>query len=297
MKKLLITGANGLLGQSVTRRFRREFELYGYDLSASAYLGDNLVNYFKIDVSQRNDVLRVLTDLRPDIIINTAAFTDVDGCEKDHEFCWNVNAKSVEIIQEASKKFNPLLVQISTDYIFDGNSGPYRENDTPKPLGQYGTAKFAAEKSIQAGKFEYIIARTQILYGTGIKTRPNFVTWTMNKLSQGEKIRIVNDQVGNPTYVHDLTEAIFRLIMNGEYGIFHIAGNEICSRYAFALKIADVFNLDKSLIEEITTAQLGQAAKRPMNSSFILDKLANAIDWLPGNIEQSLRKLKLQKGL
>ncbi len=297
MKKLLITGANGLLGQSVTRRFRRDFDLYGCDLSASAHLGENLINYFKLDLTHRNEVLRTLTDLRPDIIINTAAFTDVDGCENDHEFCWNVNAKSVEFILEASKKFNPLLVQVSTDYIFDGNSGPYRENDTPKPLGQYGTAKFAAEKSIQAGKLEYIIARTQILYGAGIKLRPNFVTWSITRLSQGEKIKVVNDQIGNPTYVLDLAEAIFRLIMKGEYGIFHIAGNENCSRYAFALKIAEVFNLDKALIEEITTEQLGQAAKRPMNSSFILDKLANTIDWLPGNIEQSLRKLKLQKGL
>ncbi len=297
MKKVLVTGANGLLGQAVIKHFHNDFEIYGCDLSDSAYLGNKLPHYVKLDLARRNDVLGILSDVRPDIIINTAAYTNVDGCEKDREICWNINAKSVEIIAEAGKKSNPLLVQISSDYIFNGDSGQYREQDTPKPLGNYGASKLAAEKSIRSGKLEYIIARTQILYGTGIKVRPNFVTWAIEKLKQGEKIRIVNDQIGNPTYVEDLAEAIFRLIMKEEYGIFHIAGNEICSRYAFAIKIAKIFNLDKSLIEEIRTVQLDQTAKRPMNSSFIMDKLANTIDWLPGNIEQSLTRLKLQLGL
>jgi dTDP-4-dehydrorhamnose reductase len=297
MKKILVTGANGLLGQAIIRRFRNEFDVYGCDVSKTAYLEDRLSQYFKLDLAVRNDVLRTLSDLKPDIIINTAAYTNVDGCEKDLEVCRNVNSKSLEIIEEAGKRFNPLLVQISTDYIFDGTSGPYRENDTPKPLGNYGMSKLSAEKTIRSGKLEYIIARTQILYGSGIKVRPNFVTWTIDKMKKNENIRIVNDQIGNPTFVDDLAEAIFRLIIKEEYGIFHIAGNEICSRHAFALKIAEIFDLDKSLIQEVTTSQLGQTAKRPMNSSFILDKLANSIDWLPGNIESALKQVKQQLGL
>ncbi len=297
MKKLLVTGANGLLGQAVTKKFHQDFEVYGCDLNDTAYLGERVSKYLKLDLSVRNDVLRSLGDLRPDIIINTAAYTNVDGCEQDLDVCWNINAKSLELIEEAAKGFGPLLVQISTDYVFDGTSGPYRETDPPKPLGNYGMSKLTAEKTIRAGKLEYIIARTQILYGTGIKVRPNFVTWTIDKLKKGEKIRIVNDQIGNPTLADDLAEAIFRLIMREEYGIFHIAGNEICSRHAFAVKIAEIFGLDKSLIEEIKTSQLGQTARRPMNSSFNLDKLANAIDWLPGNTTNSLTKLRQRLGI
>jgi len=297
MKKILITGVNGLLGQAIAKKFRGDFEIYGCDLAENAYSGDHLTKYLKLDLRARNDVLRTLSSLKPGIILNTAAYTDVDGCERDRDKCWNVNAKAVEVIEEACRKFKPLLVQISTDYVFDGNAGPYRESDTPKPLGNYGLSKLTAEKSIRTGSLEYIIARTQILYGNGRRIRPNFVTWTIDMLKHGEKIRVVNDQTGNPTFADDLAEAIFRLIIKEEYGIFHIAGNEICNRYAFALKIADIFNLDRSLIEEVTTAQLGQTAKRPMNSSFILDKLANSIDWLPGNIDRSLKKLKLQFGL
>jgi dTDP-4-dehydrorhamnose reductase len=297
MKKLLVTGANGLLGQAVTKKFHQDFEVYGCDLYDTAHLGERLSKYLKLDLSVRNDVLRTLGDLRPDIIINTAAYTNVDGCEKDLDVCWNINAKSLEIIEEGAKGFGPLIVQISTDYVFDGSSGPYRETDPPKPLGNYGMSKLAAEKTIRSGKLDYIIARTQILYGTGIKVRPNFVTWTIDKLKKGEKIRIVNDQIGNPTLVDDLAEAIFRLIMKEEYGIFHIAGNEICSRHAFAVQIAEIFGLEKSLIEEIKTSQLGQTARRPMNSSFNLDKLANAIDWLPGNITNSLTKLRQRLGI
>jgi dTDP-4-dehydrorhamnose reductase len=297
MKKVLITGVNGLLGQAVARKFRGEFEIYGCDLASDAYAGDHLIKYFQLDLGARNDVLRTISNLKPGIILNTAAYTDVDGCERDRDKCWNVNAKAVEVIEEACRKFKPLLVQISTDYIFDGNAGPYRESDAPKPLGNYGMSKLTAEKSIRTGSLDYIIARTQILYGSGIRIRSNFVTWTIDKLKRGEKIRVVNDQIGNPTLADDLAEAIFRLIIKEEYGIFHIAGNEICNRYVFALKIADIFGLDRSLIEEVTTAQLGQTAKRPMNSSFVLDKLANSIDWLPGNIDRSLKKLKLQLGL
>ena len=144
---------------------------------------------------------------------------------------------------------------------------------------------------------EYIIARTMILYGTGVSVRPNFALWVVEQLQKGQKIKIVNDQIGNPTLVDDLAISLYKLIEAEEYGLFHIAGNETCTRYDFAQKIANVFNLNNKPIEEITTDQLGQQAKRPMNSTFILNKLHNTIDWLPGNLDVSLQKLKVQMGL
>ena len=295
MKKVLITGSNGLLGQATVRLFRKDVEVIGCDIGSAA------VDYFhppqryiQLDLTDRGRVKSQLSGLKPEIIINTAAFTDVDGCESKTEACWLINAKAIEEMIDVSQAFSPLFVQISTDYVFDGNSGPYRETDTPKPLGYYGLSKYAAEKTIRNSNLEYIIARSMILFGWGKDVRLNFVTWVVDQLKKRKKIRVVNDQIGNPTYTDDLAEALLRLIRKEEYGLFHIAGNEICSRFEFACKIAEIFDLDRSLIQEIKTSDLGQKAPRPMNSSFVLDKLSNTVDWLPSKLTDALKKLKSQ---
>jgi dTDP-4-dehydrorhamnose reductase len=231
------------------------------------------------------------------VIINAAAYTNVDKCEDERKICWETNVKSIEKILEVSESFSPLFIQVSSDYVFDGNSGSYREIDEPKPLGYYGFCKLAGEKLLRSCGLEYLIIRTSILYGTGNKIRPNYVTWIINELKNGKKIRVVNDQYGNPTFVDDLSEAIYRLLEKEVYGVFHVSGKESCSRYNFALKIAQIFELNSELIEEITSEQLKQKAPRPMNSSFVLYKLSNTIDWLPSNVEQGLIKLKKQMNL
>jgi dTDP-4-dehydrorhamnose reductase len=295
MKKVLITGSNGLLGQATVRLFRRDFDVIGCDTGSAA------VDYFhppqqylQLDLTNRERVKSQLSILKPDIIINTSAFTNVDECESKTEACWSINAKAIEEMIDVSQAFSPLFVQISTDYVFDGNNGPYREIDTPKPLGYYGLSKYAAEKTIRNSDLEYIIARSMILFGWGKDVRLNFVTWVVDQLKKRKKIRVVNDQVGNPTFTDDCAEALLRLIRKEEYGLFHIAGNEICNRFEFACKIADTFELDRSLIQEIKTSELAQKAPRPMNSSFVLDKLSNTIDWLPSKLTDALKKLKSQ---
>jgi dTDP-4-dehydrorhamnose reductase len=298
MKKLFITGSNGLLGQAMVKIFKSQFEISACDLSRQAFEDLSYPhNYVQLDLTERTNVSRVFNEIKPDIIINTAAYTNVDRCESENEICWSVNVRAVENIIEACGSFKPIFVQISTDYVFDGTSAPYRESDPPKPLGYYGLSKFSAEKLLKASHLEYIIARTMILFGTGKHVRLNFATWVIDQLKRKNKIRVVNDQIGNPTYVDDLTEAVLRLLNEQEYGLFHISGNEVCNRFEFACKIADVFNLDKNLIEEIKTADLGQQAARPMNSSFILEKLENTIDWVPSNIVNALQRLKTRMPL
>jgi dTDP-4-dehydrorhamnose reductase len=151
-----------------------------------------------------------------------------------------------------------------------------------------------AERLVKSSKLEYIIARTMILYGHGLRVRPNFALWVINQLNTGQPIQAVTDQLGNPTFIDELTEALYRLIQREEYGVFHITGQEVCSRYDFACRIADIFGLDKSLIRPVLTVDLHQKALRPMNSAFILDKLYNTLDWLPANINESLLVLKSQ---
>jgi dTDP-4-dehydrorhamnose reductase len=228
------------------------------------------------------------------VVINAAAYTDVDRSEEEKELCWLRNVHSLEVLIDSVRKFSPLLVQISTDYIFNGKEAPYRENDPAQPLGYYGHTKYMAERVVKGSKLEYIISRSMILYGYGQKIRPNFALWVIMQLKAGKSISVVTDQIGNPTFVDDLAEALFRLIQLEEYGIFHIAGSEVCSRYDFACKIADVFELNKALIQPVSTAELNQKAPRPMNSAFTLDKLYNTLNWLPAKINDSLLVLKSQ---
>lgn len=295
MKKILVIGSNGLLGQSLVKRFNSGFDVYGCSIEHENYtnflLGEN---YFKLDITSRTDVKNFFLSIQPDVVINAAAYTNVDKCEEDRDTCWAVNARSLENIVEACKVFLPILVHISTDYIFDGKNAPYKENDIPNPHGFYGKSKLAAEKVVKESILEYIIIRTQILYGAGENVKNNFVLWVLDKLKNNQKIHVVNDQIGNPTYVDDVSETIYKLLGLNEYGIFHISGSEECNRYEFAKKIADVFDLEGSLIDETTTSELKQKAPRPMNSTFILDKLFNKIDWLPNDVLTGLNKMKKQ---
>jgi dTDP-4-dehydrorhamnose reductase len=295
MKNILIIGSNGLLGQSLVRKFNQHFEITGCSLEKENYNPIySLKEYFQLNINVRSEIRNFFSKHHPDIIINAAAFTNVDKCEEERKLCWQTNVKSIEYILEVCESFSPVFVQISSDYIFNGNSGSYQETDQPNPLGYYGFCKLAAEKVFRSCGLEYLIARTEILYGVGNKIRPNFVTWVIDELKKGKKIRVVNDQYGNPTFVDDLSEAIYLLLEREAYGIFHVSGRESCSRYDFALKIARIFELNNELIQEITSEELNQKASRPMNSSFVLYKLSNAIDWIPSNVEGGLNRLKEQ---
>ncbi len=295
VKTIVVLGSNGLLGQSIVRKFKNAYNIIGSSIEQHN-INPKLPGeqYFSLDITNRKEVKKTLVRIKPDIIINAAAFTDVDGCEEKVDLCWGVNSRGLECIIDACTDFSPLLVQVSTDYVFDGNNAPYSEDDLPNPEGFYGKSKLAAERFVNESTLEYIIARTQILYGSGLDIKKNFALWVIEKLRNKQKIYVVNDQIGNPTYVDDLSEAIFKLIDLEEFGVFHIAGEEKCSRYEFALSIAEQFNFDKSLIEETTTHKLNQKAPRPMDSSFNLDKLYNRIDWLPGGLKSGLQRLKKQ---
>lgn len=292
MKKVVIFGSNGLLGQNLIKHFNKDYDVIASSLKNSNYsLID--VPYYHLDLINRAAVSDFLASAKPDIIINTAAYTDVDGCEQKRELCWNTNVRAVENIIDIAETFKPLLVQISTDYVFDGTMGDYREKNETNPIGNYARSKMAAENIVASSSLENIIARTQVLYGIENKVKLNFATWVISRLKHNQKIRVVSDQIGNPTYIDDLSESIFRLIQKSEYGLFHISGSEKISRYNFAKKIAEVFNLNDELIDKIVTSELKQEAPRPLNSSFVIDKLVNRIDWEPGDVMSGLERLKI----
>lgn len=292
MQKLLIFGSNGLLGQNLVKRFIDEFNIFAASLEADNYIPDLIGQYDSLDFSNRSQTKELIERIKPDVIINAAAFTNVDACEDEREKCWAANVRAVENILESAGPYKPVLVHISTDYVFDGFDGPYRETDQPNPRGNYARSKRAAENIIQSGNLEYLIIRTQVLYGTGRNVRPNFVTWLIDQLGSGKKARIVDDQIGNPSYAPDVSEAIFRLLAKKRYGLFHVSSPDSVSRYDFARLICQVFDLDEELIERTTSDQFVQKAPRPMNSSFVIDKLVNYTGWEPHKVHDALILLK-----
>ncbi len=292
MKKALIFGSNGLLGQSLVKRFAPEFDIIGASIESENYNENIEMLYQQIDIAIRSNMHEFLADQQPDLIINAGAYTNVDKCEIEREQCWNVNVKAVENIVDSSLNPKTIIVHLSTDYVFDGNNSPYRENDKPNPRGNYARSKMASENIIRGSHFEYMIIRTQVLYGTGNRLNANFVSWIINQLKTNKQINVVTDQIGNPTYNHDVSEAIYRLLKTKNYGMFHVSGSESISRYDFAKKVAEIFGLNGDLIIPITTVRLEQKAPRPANSTFVLDKLYNNIGWLPHNVESGLKLLK-----
>jgi len=294
MERVLITGVNGLLGQKCVEQFAADFLITGIDVHNDVFSDEKQLQYHKVDITKRNDVKKIILSSEPHYIINTAAYTDVDGCESKKEICWKVNVEGVQNMVYAAGKIKAKIIHISTDYVFDGTAGPYKESDKPAPLGYYGKAKLASENVLRQSTLDYAIIRTMILYGAGINIRPNFVTWLIKKLQNNDTIRIVTDQVGNPTLADDLARSIRKIIELKKWDTFHIAGNDLLDRYIFALKIASIFKLNQELITPITTADLGQAAPRPLKSGFVLDKIKQELDLLMFGVDESLNILKKQ---
>ena len=297
-KKILVTGANGLLGQKVTEIFKHESShtLFLTDLQDKAEEPKGF-EYFPLDLTKKEDVKDTVKKYSPEIIINCAAYTNVDGCETERDLSWRVNVDAVKNLIIASRGTNSKLIQISTDYIFDGKSGNYDEQSKPNPLSYYGKSKLAAENAVTASGINYAIVRTMIIYGTGKNLRLNFATWLIDQLSRKLPVKIVDDQFGMPTMVDDLGWGLLKIVDLGKSGIYNICGSEYLNRYDFAVRVANIYGYDENLIMPIKTSDLNQAAERPMNSSFILLKAETDLGIKPLNVTDGLYLLKTQLNL
>jgi dTDP-4-dehydrorhamnose reductase len=293
-ERLLIAGANGLLGQKLLHTFRGDYDILATGIEDKAFVQGAFFRYIRADLTQRTEVHNLVRAFEPTGVLNAAAYTNVDGSETDRENCWKVNVTAVEYLAAAAKKVGAKLVHVSTDYVFDGNSGPYNENSRPNPLGYYGKSKLAGENAVIASGVDYAICRTMVLYGVGIGLRPNFATWLADMLSQGRPVNIVDDQLGHPTISDDLAGAMRAVFESKKSGIFHTTGADYVSRYDFAIKMAQVFGFDASRINRSKTADLNQKAPRPLESEFILDKLKKETGYLPMSLEASLTLLREQ---
>jgi len=295
--RILITGANGLLGQAVMHIFTREsdFELIQSSVEDKAFVSFGS-EYLKIDITNKEEVKKIVREFNPKIIVNCAAFTDVDKCETEREACWKLNVDAVKNLIIASRINDAKIIHYSTDYIFDGKYGPYNETAIPNPISFYGRSKLAAENALTTSGVNYAIIRTMVLYGLGVNVKPNFALWMINKLKSKEPINIVDDMFGNSTVADDLAYGSLKLIEKNCNGIFNIAGRDIESRFDFAMKMCDVFGFDKKLIKKIKTKDLNQPAQRPLNSGLITLKAETELGFKPMDTIEALRFLKYQLG-
>lgn len=296
-RRILVTGSNGMLGQRTVEFYSRfnDIELLATSVENESVIKN--IDYIQSDISNRNEIKKVIYDFCPDVIINTAAYTNVDKSETERELAWKINVKGVEYLAEASRVIDSHLIHISTDYIFDGKNGPYNESDLPNPLGYYGRTKLASENALKISAIKYTILRTNVLYGTAKFSRPDFVKWVVDSLRNNIEIKIVDDQINNPTFIDDLVQAINTVIELRKEGIYNIGGIELLSRYEFTLMIADFFGLDKSLINKIKTSDLNQPARRPLKSGLITIKAQTELDYKPHTIMQALELMRKELNL
>lgn len=290
MRKILIIGSSGLLGSKLMTAYASDYQLFG------TYKEHNISmqNTYQLDVTQQAEVEKLLTKLEPDLIIDTHGITSLDYCEKNKEEAWKVNVDGTKNIAESAKAIGCKYIFISTDAVFDGKKTElYTETDKPNPINYYGTTKAIAEKTIDSLDLDYIICRTSTLFGKGgLRKFPSFINWVTEQLKNKQKIQVVTDQYNNPTYTDNLAQFIRALYEKDAKGIFHTTGKDTISRFEFANKIAEVFNLDKSLISPTTTAELNLIAKRSLRTGLDISKVEEVTSLKGIGIGEALNAFK-----
>jgi dTDP-4-dehydrorhamnose reductase len=260
--KILVVGAKGMLGTDLVEVLGLTKEVVGTDIE-------------DFDITRQEGTFRAISEIKPDFLINTAAYTQVDQCETEEEKAIAVNGDGAKNLALACLKNRVKMVHVSTDYIFDGEKRvPYREKDSPHPLSVYGRSKLLGEQYLQELMEDFIIVRTAWLYG---KHGPNFVKTIVRLAQEKDELKVVNDQKGTPTYTFHLARAINALIEKEAYGIFHVTNRGSCTWYEFACEILRLKGI-KVKITPATTEETRRPARRPSFS--VLD--CSRFEWLTG---------------
>ena len=298
--RLLITGSNGLLGQKLITALRNDpaVELLATSRGAdrtAASLGDR---YRALDITDQAQVDAVFDEARPEVVIHSAAMTNVDACELDPQACRLQNVAATEHLVRAAKRHGAHFIFLSTDFIFDGKNGPYREEDAAAPLSVYGQSKLDGERIVrEAGLERWAIARTIIIYGIaeGL-SRSNVVLWAKGALEKGETINVVDDQWRMPTLAEDLADGCIRIAQKHATGIYHLSGPDGMSILELVERTGAFFGLDTRVVTPIKSESLGQPAKRPPVTGFVLDKARRELGYAPRGFEAGLAILRDQLG-
>ncbi len=293
--RVLVVGGQGQLGQKLLQVINRET-----DWELVSVIRDAIVDqegYANFDITSRNEWKRMVMNerWRPNVIINAAAFTDVDGCETERERAWKSNVQLVEILLSIARNVEAQLVQVSTDYVFDGTEGPYSETARPNPINYYGKTKLAAENICTRSGVDSAIVRTMWLFGHSENGRRNFVDWVVEQLENKDTVPVVVDEIGNPTLTDDLAYGIIQIIEKKFQGVLNVAGEDLISRLEFAREIAEQLNADPKRIVPLPSGQLVRAAKRPLRSGLVTLKARSSLDIRPRSVKDAVNMYLTQR--
>jgi dTDP-4-dehydrorhamnose reductase len=295
--KILITGSNGLLGQKLLYKLRIDDAV---ELIATSK-GKNRVSvrdgyaYHSLDITNKVAVDELITTQNPDVVINTAAMTNVDLCEDKKNECDALNVDAVGFLADACSRIDAHLIHISTDFIFDGEDGPYREEDMPNPLSYYGLSKLKSEQLLQVHLVKWTILRTIIIFGVGENlSKGNIVLWAKEALAKGDPLHIIDDQFRAPTLAEDLADICILAAKKKALGIFNASGKDIMSIYEIVERVAKHYGNSTDNLNKISTATLNQKAERPARTGFVLDKSIKELGYHPHSFEECLAVIDKQ---
>lgn len=287
--RLLITGASGLLGTRLCQlAASRNNEVYAVYSQHPPMYGFPL----QFSILDAKAMQHAIDRTNPDAVVHAAALTDVDKCEAEKELAWKTNVDATVNLVSLCKERDIFLLYVSTDYVFDGRKGMYKETDSPAPINYYGLTKLKGEEAVQT--FEnHCIARASVIYGSTPATgKINFALWLLDKIKKNEQVRIVTDQWNSPTLNTSMAEMILETLEKRINGILHLAGATRLSRYEFAQHLAEAFRLDAKFIVPAQSVSIKWVGPRPRDSSLDVKKVEKAFDNKPLRVHEALRKMR-----
>lgn len=296
MENILVIGSNGLLGQTLINQLTKlNYNIFAISrgINRNSYHKD--YNYIDVDITNETLLLESINKINPNYIINAAAVTNVDYCETHQQECDAINVDAVKTLIYGAQLNQSHLIHISTDFVFDGLKGNYKEEDATNPLNYYGLSKLKSENLFKDVKISYTILRTILVFGYQPELKQqNILLWLLDKMKNKVTLTMVNDQIRTPTYVEDLAKACVLSIKTKSFGLYHISGTELMDMFQLSNTVAKVFNYDQNLISAIPTSQLIQPATRPKITGFDITKAKNDLMFNPLSFLESLYQIKTQ---
>jgi dTDP-4-dehydrorhamnose reductase len=289
--KVLVTGANGLLGQHlIAELIADRYTVVAIGRGpARLPFPETAYKYYDVDIATELSVHGVLSAESPEVVIHSAAMTQVDDCEVNQELCERINVQGTSHVIINAEQFARKLIYISTDFVFDGEKGDYAEEDDMGPVNWYGFTKMQAESIVETCDMPWAIVRTCLVYGNVLTgTRTNIISWVKENLQAGKPIKVVSDQVRTPTYVKDLVKGVLLILKQNGEGTFHIAGKDVLTPYDMAVKTAAYFKLDPSLMTKVDASSFSQPGRRPLKTGFNISKAKLQLGYDPISFDEAL---------